>query len=56
MQQLTLNFNSKAKVIPMILPDQETRDFWHLTEDEPGEYAQRVARFAARMSDDSFQP
>ena len=39
-----------SKVLHMSFPDEETRDFWKLTADNPHEYAARVATFSRALS------
>lgn len=46
-RQLELDF--RAPVLQMVLPDQETLDFWRATADNPQEFARRIAKFSRRM-------
>jgi hypothetical protein len=45
--QLELDF--RAPVLQMVLPDQETLEFWRATADNPQEVADRIANFSRRM-------
>jgi hypothetical protein len=45
--QLELDF--RAPVLQMVLPDQETLEFWRATADNPQEFAGRIAKFSRRM-------
>ncbi len=46
-RQLELDF--RAPVLQMVLPDQETLEFWRATADSPQEFAGRIAKFSRRM-------
>jgi hypothetical protein len=46
-RQLELDF--RAPVLQMVLPDQETVEFWRATADNPQEVAGRIAKFSRRM-------
>ena len=46
-RQLELDF--RAPVLQMVLPDQETLEFWRATADNPQEVAGRIAKFSRRM-------
>jgi hypothetical protein len=46
-RQLELDF--RAPVLRMVLPDQETQEFWRATADDPQEFARRIAKFSRRM-------
>jgi hypothetical protein len=46
-RQLELDF--RAPVLQMVLPDQETLQFWRATADNPQEVAGRIAKFSRRM-------
>jgi hypothetical protein len=46
-RQLKLDF--RAPVLQMVLPDQETLEFWRATADYPQEVADRIAKFSRRM-------
>jgi hypothetical protein len=46
-RQLELDF--LAPVLQMVLPDQETLEFWRATADNPPEVAGRIAKFSRRM-------
>ncbi len=46
-RQLELDF--RAPVLQMVLPDQETLEFWRATADYPQEVASRIAKFSRRM-------
>jgi hypothetical protein len=46
-RQLELDF--RAPVLQMVLPDQETLEFWRATADNPQEFAGRIAKFSRRM-------
>lgn len=46
-RQLELDF--RAPVLQMVLPDQETQEFWRATADNPQEFAGRIAKFSRRM-------
>src|ERR1035438_1712378 len=46
-RQLELDF--RAPVLQMVLPDQETLEFWRATADYPQEVADRIAKFSRRM-------
>jgi len=45
--QLELDF--RASVLQMVLPDQETLEFWRATADNPQEFAGRIAKFSRQM-------
>ena len=42
---------TSGKLLDMIFPDEGTMAFWKATEDYPGEYAQRVARYSRQMQE-----
>jgi hypothetical protein len=46
-RQLKLDF--RAPVLQMVLPDQETLEFWRATADYPQEVADRIAKFSRQM-------
>jgi hypothetical protein len=46
-RQLELDF--RAPVLQMVLPDQETLEFWRATADFPQEVADRIAKFSRSM-------
>jgi hypothetical protein len=46
-RQLELDF--RAPVLQMVLPDQETLEFWRATADYPQEVADRIAKFSRSM-------
>ena len=46
-RQLELDF--RASVLQMVLPDQETLEFWRATADYPQEVADRIAKFSRSM-------
>jgi hypothetical protein len=46
-RQLELDF--RAPVLQMVLPDQETLQFWRATADNPQEVADRIAKFSRSM-------
>lgn len=46
-RQLELDF--RAPVLQMVLPDQETLEFWRATADNPLEVAGRIAKFSRLM-------
>jgi hypothetical protein len=45
--QLELDFRSP--VLQMVVPDQETLEFWRATADNPQEVADRIAKFSRSM-------
>jgi hypothetical protein len=46
-RQLELDF--RAPVLQMVVPDQETLEFWRAMADYPQEVADRIAKFSRRM-------